>query len=48
MKKYSLKFTHLPRYALTMVIDGRAKMSRFVSGVSEDVVKECIRGMLIK
>ena len=32
VKKYSLKFTQLARYAPHMVADSRAKMNKFVSG----------------
>ncbi|WMV24398.1 hypothetical protein MTR67_017783 [Solanum verrucosum] len=45
---YALKFTQLYRYAHTMVADSRARMSKFVSGVSEMVVKEYHTSMVIK
>ncbi|XP_049394715.1 uncharacterized protein LOC125859005 [Solanum stenotomum] len=47
VKEYALKFTHLSRYAPTIVADPRARMSKFISGVSEMVVKECRTTMLI-
>lgn len=46
-KKYSLKFTKLSRYAPTMIANPRERMSKFVSGVSEMVIKECRTDMLI-
>ena len=48
VREYSLKFTQLAKYAPAMVADSRARMSKFVSGVSEDVVKECRTAMLVK
>lgn len=48
MKEYSLKFTQLARYALTIVPDSRSKMSKYVLGVSKYVVKECRIAMFIK
>jgi len=45
MKEYALKFTS--KYVPSMVVDSRARMSKFVSGVSEMVVKECRTTMLI-
>lgn len=48
VKEYSLKFTQLARYAPTMVADSRARMSKFVARVSEDVVKECTTVIFIK
>ena len=40
-------FTQLARYAPHVVADNRSKMSKFVSGVSNSVVKECRTAMLI-
>ncbi|WMV46269.1 hypothetical protein MTR67_039654 [Solanum verrucosum] len=40
VKEYALKVTQLSRYAPTMIVDPRARMSKFVPGVSEMVVKE--------
>ena len=48
VKEYYLKFTQLSRYAPHVIADSRAKMSKFVSGVSSSVVKECRTIMLIK
>ncbi|WMV51370.1 hypothetical protein MTR67_044755 [Solanum verrucosum] len=48
VKKYALKFTQLAMYALTMVADPRARMSKFVSDISNLVVKECLTSMSIK
>jgi len=47
IREYALKFTQLSKYAPTMVADSRAKMSKFVSGVSKMMVKECRTAMLI-
>jgi len=47
VKEYALKFTQLSRYAPTMVADSRAKMSKFLTGISNMVVKECRTAMLI-
>ena len=47
VKEYALKFTQLFRYTPTMVVDPRVKMSKFVSGVSEIMVKICRTAMLI-
>lgn len=48
MIEYALKFTKFSSYAPTMVVDPRAKMSKFVLGVFEMVVKECLTYILIK
>lgn len=40
VKKYSLKFTQLARYAPYVVEDGRGKISKFASGVNNSVVNE--------
>ena len=47
MKKYSFKFTQLSKYAPTIVEDSRAKMNKFVMGVTDLVVNECRSSMLI-
>ncbi|KAH0645013.1 hypothetical protein KY284_032897 [Solanum tuberosum] len=39
MKEYTMKFTQLSKYASAIVFDSRAQMSKFVSAVSEMVVK---------
>lgn len=48
MKEYYFKFTQLTRYAPRMVTDSRPKMSKFVSGVSDSMVKEYKTTILIK
>lgn len=48
VKEYPLKFTQLARYAPHVVANSRSKMSKFVSGVSDSVVKECRTAMLIR
>ncbi|WMV50058.1 hypothetical protein MTR67_043443 [Solanum verrucosum] len=47
VREYALKFTQLSNYAPTMVVDSRATMSKFVSSVSESVVKVCHTIMII-
>ena len=47
VKKYSLKFTQLARYAPHVVADSRLRISKFVSGISGRVVKEYRTAMLI-
>jgi len=39
VKEYALRFTQLSKYALSIMEDRRAKMSKFVLGVSDLVVK---------
>ena len=46
MKEYSVKFTQLARYAPHMVMNNRAKMSKFVSGVNDSEVSEYRSAML--
>ncbi|PHU08368.1 hypothetical protein BC332_20228 [Capsicum chinense] len=46
VKEYSLKFIQLSRYAPHMVVDSRAKISKFVSGVNNSVVSEYSSTML--
>ncbi|KAF3676878.1 V-type proton ATPase subunit G [Capsicum annuum] len=48
VKEYSLKFTQLARYAPTIMVDNRSRMSKFVSGVADSMVKECRTAILIK
>jgi len=48
VKEYSLKFTQLARYAPHLVVYSRSKISKFMSGVYNSVVKECRTAMLIK
>jgi len=47
LKEHTLKFTQLSRYVPTMIVDPRAKMSKFASGVSKMVVKEYRTTILI-
>ncbi|KAH0758100.1 hypothetical protein KY290_021593 [Solanum tuberosum] len=47
VREYALKFTQLSKYAPTIVVDVRVRMSKFVTGVSEMVVKECRTAMFI-
>lgn len=47
VKEYALNLTQLYKYAPTMVVDPRKKMSKFVSGVSEMMVKECRTTMFV-
>ena len=42
-----MKFTQFSRYALTMVTNPRARMSKFILGVSEMVVKKGCIAVLI-
>ena len=47
MKEYILKLTQLSKYAPTMVVNSRAKMNKFVKGISDLVLNECRSAMLI-
>ena len=47
VRKYSLRFTQLARYAPHVVADNRTKMSKFMSGVNNSVVNECRFAILI-
>ena len=44
---YGLKFNQLSRYAPYMVADSRAKMNKFLYGVSDLVKIECTNAMLL-
>jgi len=46
VKEYSLKFTQLSKYAPTLVANSRARMNKFVMGVSDLVEEECHTAML--
>ncbi|KAF3629505.1 putative pre-mRNA-processing protein 40A-like isoform X2 [Capsicum annuum] len=46
IREYRLKFNQLAKYAPNLVADNRASMSKFVTGVSSYVVKECRSAML--
>lgn len=48
LKVYKLKFTQLARYAPTMSVGSRARISKFVLGVFKDVVKDFRKPMLVK
>ena len=47
VKEYSLKFTQLSKYALTLAVNSRAKMNKCAMGVSYLVVNESRLAMLI-
>ncbi|TMW84845.1 hypothetical protein EJD97_024254 [Solanum chilense] len=47
VQEYSLKFTQLSKYASAMVADPRARMNKFVMGVSSLVEKECRTTILL-
>ena len=44
--EYSIKFTKLSKYAPSLVFNPRDEMSCFVTGVSDDLKKECRSAML--
>ncbi|KAF3668716.1 putative LRR receptor-like serine/threonine-protein kinase MRH1-like [Capsicum annuum] len=46
MLEYTLKFKKLARYAPEMTSSMRARMRKFASGLSDDLVLECHRAML--
>ena len=46
VKEYCLKFNQLSKYAPDQMADPRSSMSKFVTGVSGLVVKECRTAML--
>ena len=46
IKEYSLKFVKLSNYSFSLVSSNRDEMSRFVTGVSKDLVEECRAAML--
>ena len=43
---YSLKFSMLSKYALSLVFNSRVEMSRFLTGVADLVNEECRTTML--
>ena len=43
---YSIEFIQLPKYAPSFVSNPRDEMSRFVTGVSDDLQEECHSAML--
>lgn len=48
LKQGALKFTKLSNYASTLVADPCGRMHKFISGISNLVIKECHTTMLIK
>lgn len=48
MKKYSLMFTQLAKYASLMVANFGGHIIKFMTYVSGDVAKECRTGILCK
>lgn len=46
-EEYSFKFTLLSKYAPTILGDSRAKINKFVMGVSDLVVNDCHSPMII-
>ena len=46
VREYYLKFNQLAKYAIDLVADNWASMSKFMTGVSSYVVKECRSTML--
>ena len=46
VKEYSMKFVKLSKYAFSLVSNSRDEMSRFVTGVSEDLEEKCRPTML--
>lgn len=47
VKEYSFRFIQLSKYAPFIDSDSRAKMSKFVWGLSGLVLKECHMSMLV-
>ena len=39
--EYSLKFAKLSRYATSLVSNNRDEMTRFLTGINEDLEEEC-------
>lgn len=48
MREYFLKFTKISNYAPYMVVNLRARMSKFISGVSNLVSKACKSTFVVK
>ena len=46
VQEYSLKFTQLARYGPYVFVDGKDRMSKFVSGLNNSMVNECRSSML--
>ncbi|TMW90619.1 hypothetical protein EJD97_015464 [Solanum chilense] len=47
VQDYSFEFTQLSKYAPTIVANPRARMNKFMMGVSSLVEKECLTTMLL-
>ena len=45
VREYSLKFVKLSRYANSLVFNNRDEMSRFLTGIAEDLEDECRAAM---
>ena len=45
-KEYSLKFIKMSKYASSLVLNDMDKISRYVTGVSEELEEECRATML--
>lgn len=48
VKEYASEFSQLAKYAPTIVVDYRLRMSKFVWGVSHFIFTNCYKDMLIK
>ena len=46
VREYSLKFVKLSRYDTSLVFNSRDEMSRFLTGIAEDLEEECRAAML--
>ena len=46
VREYSLKFVKLLMYATSLVSNSRDEMSRFLTGIAEDLEEECRAAML--
>ena len=46
VKKYSFRFVNLSKYTSSLVSKSRDEMSKFVTGVSEDLETDCLEAML--
>ena len=46
VKKYSLRFINLSKYASSLVSNARDEISCYVTGVSEDIEEECRADMI--
>ena len=48
VKEYYLKFNQLSKYTPELIADTRSSMSKFVTGVSGSIVKECRTAMIME